>query len=90
MERHPRERLTEIILNRRGSSSWEIIWRERTESHPNIIPGTEKSDPDPYKVGILHYDERIREILDQPILWMGTRKPIFIIQDMSNLLYQQG
>ena len=35
---------------------------------------------------VLQYVECIREIIDGPIQWMGTRKSIFIIQDNSTSL----
>ena len=68
-----------------GGSSWEIPCREVTEAHPNIEIGTAKSDQEPYNMGILQYSKRVREILDGPILCMGTRNPILIIQDNPTL-----
>ena len=83
-----RERLTTISLNRSICSSWESICRGRTVEDPNIVSGTDKADQDPYDVGVLQYAERVREILDVPIQWRGTRKPILIIQAKSTLIYQ--
>ena len=72
----------------RSVSIQEIICRERTGAHPNIASGTARADQDPYDAGILQYDNTIREILDGPIQWIGTRNTILIIQAKSTLLYQ--
>ena len=44
----------------------------------------------PGSLGILQNTKRIREIIDGPIQWMGTRNPTLIIQAKSTLLNQYG
>ena len=40
----------------------------------------------PVALGILHYANRVREIIDGTIQWMVTRKHVLIIQAKSNLI----
>ena len=57
---HSREKITKRIWNRGGGPIWKRSCRERTDSHSNIVSGAEKSDQEPYDVGIPQYAERVR------------------------------